>query len=60
VDAANPQEASRTARLADERLWIGVLEQGAYDLIQNPFRADELRCILENAHSHATTGAPFT
>jgi len=41
-------------------LWIGVLEQGAYDLIQNPFRADELRRILENAHSHATTGTPFT
>jgi DNA-binding NtrC family response regulator len=46
------------ARLADERLWIGVLERGAYDLIQKPFRVDELRRILENAYSHATTGKP--
>ncbi len=47
------------ARLANERLWIGVLELGAYDLIQKPFRADELRRILENAHRHATTGKPL-
>ena len=47
------------ARLADERLWIGVLERGAYDLIQKPFQADELRRILENAHNHATTGKPM-
>lgn len=46
------------ARLADDRLWIGALEQGAYDLIQKPFQAEELRRILENAHSHATTGRP--
>jgi len=44
------------SRLADERLWLGVLEHGAYDLILKPFQADELRRVLENAHSHAITG----
>jgi DNA-binding NtrC family response regulator len=47
------------ARLADERLWIGVLERSAYDLIQKPFRADELRRVLKNAHIHAITGKPL-
>jgi DNA-binding NtrC family response regulator len=47
------------ARLADERLWIGALEHGAYDLIQKPFQADELRRVLENAHQYATTTRPL-
>jgi DNA-binding NtrC family response regulator len=47
------------ARLADENLWISVIERGAYDLVVKPFQADELRRILENAHSHATTGQPL-
>jgi DNA-binding NtrC family response regulator len=46
------------ARLPDERLWIGVLESGAYDLVLKPFDADELRRILENAHVHALAGKP--
>ena len=41
---------------ADERFWLDVLERGAYDLILNPFRAEELRRVLENAHRHATAG----
>jgi len=45
------------SRLADERLWIDALERGAYDLILQPFHADELRRILGNAHLHATGGA---
>lgn len=44
------------SRLADERLWIDALERGAYDLILEPFQADEMRRILENAHFHATSG----
>jgi DNA-binding NtrC family response regulator len=42
------------SRLADERLWIGALERGAYDLILWPFRADELRRVLENAHFYSS------
>jgi DNA-binding NtrC family response regulator len=44
------------ARLADERLWLGVLERGAYDLILKPFQEDELCRVLENAHNHAIAG----
>ena len=47
------------ARLVDDNLWIGVLQQGAYDLIPKPLRADELRRILENAYSHLTTSQPL-
>ncbi len=41
---------------ADDRLWIEVLERGAYDLILKPFRASELCRILENAYFHVTRG----
>jgi DNA-binding NtrC family response regulator len=44
------------ARLADENLWLGVLEQGAYDLIVKPFQSEELVRILRNAHTHAASG----
>ncbi len=44
------------ARLADERLWLDVLEHGAYDLILKPFQKDDVCRILENAHSHARAG----
>jgi DNA-binding NtrC family response regulator len=44
------------SRLADERLWIDALERGAYDLILEPFHAEELRRILESAHFRATRG----
>jgi DNA-binding response OmpR family regulator len=39
---------------ADQRLWIDALECGAYDLILEPFHAEELSWILENAHLSAT------
>ena len=38
------------ARLADDKLWLEVLQGGAYDLVQKPFEADELRRSLENAN----------
>jgi FixJ family two-component response regulator len=41
------------SRIADVRLWISALEHGAYDLVLEPFRADDLRRILENAYFHA-------
>jgi hypothetical protein len=44
----------------DHRLWIDALEGGAYDLIHQPFHADELRIILTNAHMSAISGSyPF-
>jgi DNA-binding NtrC family response regulator len=45
------------AHTADERLWLDALERGAYDLISKPFRAEEMRRILENAFFRATSGA---
>ena len=42
-----------TAELADEGVWLDVLEQGAYDLILKPFVADELLRILANADACA-------
>jgi DNA-binding NtrC family response regulator len=44
------------SRLADEKLWLGVLERGAYDLIVKPFQAVELCRVLQNAHTHAVSG----
>lgn len=38
---------------ADEGFWLDVLDGGAYDLVLKPFRAEEVRRILENAESHA-------
>jgi DNA-binding NtrC family response regulator len=43
------------SRLLDERLWIGALERGAYDMILKPFQADELRRVLENACFHSAS-----
>jgi FixJ family two-component response regulator len=43
------------AALADERLWLDVLEEGAYDLILKPFVAEELLRILANADACART-----
>jgi DNA-binding NarL/FixJ family response regulator len=40
---------------ADQRLWIDALECGAYDLILEPFHAEELSWILESAHLSATS-----
>lgn len=42
-----------TATSADERLWLDVIEQGAYDLILKPFAAEEMLRILANADACA-------
>lgn len=52
-----PQVALVVAsRIADDKLWLGVLERGAYDLIVKPFKSEELCRILRNAHDHAASG----
>lgn len=38
-----------TDRLADDRLWIEVLEAGAYDLLAQPFDAGEVVRVLDSA-----------
>ena len=37
---------------ADPRLWVEVLNRGAYDFIAQPFAATEVQRILGNACSH--------
>ncbi len=37
------------SRLGDHKLWIDVLEQGAYDVLVEPYQHDEIRRILEAA-----------
>src|SRR5207302_11084855 len=38
-----------SARLGDHRLWIDVLEQGAYDVLVEPYECEEVRRIVETA-----------
>jgi two-component system chemotaxis response regulator CheY len=37
------------SRLGDHKLWIDVLEQGAYDVLVEPFECEEVRRIVEAA-----------
>jgi two-component system, chemotaxis family, chemotaxis protein CheY len=37
------------SRLGDHRLWLDVLEQGAYDVLVEPYQCEEIRRILEAA-----------
>ncbi len=39
-------------RLADERIWLDMLESGAYDLLQKPYRAEDLRWVVCSALKH--------
>ncbi|MEX2303964.1 MAG: response regulator [Bryobacterales bacterium] len=38
-----------SSQLADERLWSEVLWRGAYDVLVEPYEADEVRRIIEGA-----------
>jgi DNA-binding NtrC family response regulator len=38
-----------SSRLADERLWSEVLWRGAYDVLVEPYEAEEVRRIVEGA-----------
>lgn len=44
---------------ADEHLWSEVIWRGAYDMLVEPFTADEARRVLEGA-LRAASGARFT
>jgi DNA-binding NtrC family response regulator len=37
------------SRLGDHKLWIDVLEQGAYDVLVEPYQHEEIRRIVEGA-----------
>ena len=37
------------ARTADERFWLDILEAGACDLVAKPYRADDLRWVVQAA-----------
>jgi DNA-binding NtrC family response regulator len=37
------------SRLADSRMWLQVLDRGAYDLLPNPARLEEIRAVVRNA-----------
>lgn len=45
------------SHIADDQLWLGVFERGAYDLIVKPFQAEELCRVLQNANTHAVSGS---
>ena len=38
-----------TSRLADEHLWVEVLNLGGHDVLAKPFQAAEVQWVLENA-----------
>jgi DNA-binding NtrC family response regulator len=38
-----------SSRLGDHKLWIDVLEQGAYDVLVEPYEREEVRRIVETA-----------
>jgi len=37
------------SRLGDQKLWLDVLEQGAYDVLVEPYDCEEVRRIVESA-----------
>lgn len=55
-DLERPVAIVVVAVQADERLWIDVLELGAFDLLQIPIWGEELRHVVENADAHARRG----
>lgn len=36
-------------RLADERLWLRMLQAGAFDLLEKPYRPQDLRWVVSSA-----------
>lgn len=37
------------SRLADDHMWIEVLDTGGYDLLMKPLRGEEIRGVVHNA-----------
>lgn len=44
-------------RNADERLWVQMLEAGAFDLLEKPYRPEDLRWVVNSALSHSARKA---
>ena len=42
------------SRLGDHKLWIDVLEQGAYDVLVEPYQHEEIRRIVEGAAARSS------
>ncbi len=40
-------------RLADERLWLEMLDAGAFDVLPKPYRPQDLRWVIETALKRA-------
>jgi hypothetical protein len=49
-----PRALLVAAEAVDEHFWISALEQGAFDVVQMPFEAEELRRIIDNAAFHVS------
>ena len=49
---ADPPPLVVTSRLADERLWVEVLNLGAWDVLAKPFDRKEVMWALESACRH--------
>jgi DNA-binding response OmpR family regulator len=49
---AKPPQLIVTSRTADEHLWSEVLNCGGYDVLQEPFRRDEVERVIAAARRH--------
>ena len=58
VDSGIHASVVVSSRLADERLWSEVLWRGAYDVLVEPYDAQEVRRIVEGA-LRAASGSPL-
>ena len=45
------------SRLADERMWMEVLEGGGYDLVMKPLKPVEIRSVVQSALRRFNTTA---
>ena len=45
------------SRLADEEMWMQVLDCGGYDLLMKPFRAREICSVVRDALRHCSGSA---
>jgi len=54
AELAEPPALIVTSRLADERLWAEVLNEGGHDVLAKPFREQEVRHVLANALGQTT------
>ena len=47
-----PPQLVVTSRTADEHLWAEVLNVGGYDVLAQPFEADEVERVVASAYRH--------